>query len=333
MKILTVALLACLLAAAPAHAIMIWDYPTSPNGLSATALANPNVDGGLIKVRMGTVETLEGQYDWSGVQAEIAKLKAAGKLYELDSSAAWSAPQWVYQDGAQSFTWVWNQTWGMPICSTAKAPVPWDHVYLRKYRDFIDAMAAQFGSDPSLYAVKLDGIGASTDETLLPRSVAGTSINNGECFSMDDTADWVADGYTEPLVRGAFDTLARRYQYDFPNIATDLMIVPFGFPNDSPVVNETWGATEDDLTADCESLVIHCNIQNNGWNQKWGLTWDDNNRPVTVWQEVGTLGSAFPQAANLAAQEPELQWAEVYEPDILSSTNQTALAMLHAAHP
>ncbi len=89
---------------------------------------------------------------------------------------------WVYADGAQIFNFIWDQTsWGPSLCSTAAIPVPWDPVFLAKWRTLIQAFGTHYNSNPTVVGVKITGVNAESEETNLPLFV-NKPISSGVYF-------------------------------------------------------------------------------------------------------------------------------------------------------
>ena len=79
---------------------------------------------------------MEGMYDWSYFDSEITKVAKAGKKVLLRiSSGGKNTPEWVFDAGVQTFSFVDPQT-----NATITVPVWWDPIFLEKKRNFIAAM-------------------------------------------------------------------------------------------------------------------------------------------------------------------------------------------------
>src|SRR5260370_24587587 len=63
----------------------------------------PFIDGWLVRPGWREVETRDGHYDWSYVEAEVATAKRLGKKIALCIRAGPHTPEWVYQAGPPGF--------------------------------------------------------------------------------------------------------------------------------------------------------------------------------------------------------------------------------------
>lgn len=293
---------------------MVIDYPTKAGGVTFSEVANPSVDAGFVHINWVDVEPTEGAFDWSRADASVKTIEAAGKLVVLDLVGGHQSPDYV----AQPFNWVWEATWGQAQCSIATSPLPWDFLYQKKYADFIYAAAGRYANDPKVWMVKVGGLTASTDEVLLPRRPAPTQIPSAPCLSYNDVANWTSLGYTQDAAVAAFKFFLSLYDASFPTQLKSVMLIPQGFPDDKA------NSVENAIITACHADP-RCVAQNNGLSQKWLMSGMDG------WQALKTLGTDLPAAIDLALAQPTHKFVEIYEPDIINSANQTALAKAHAA--
>src|SRR5690242_12264544 len=131
-------------------------------------LSNPNVDGLALRYWWDELEPREGAFDWRQIDDQIAAAHAHGKKVSLGVTAGIHTPDWVYARGASYFTFVWDKSWGPPVCSKQRIPIPWDSVYLARWTAFVRSVGARYAGNPSVVYIKITGINAGTQETLLP---------------------------------------------------------------------------------------------------------------------------------------------------------------------
>ncbi|MBQ0782455.1 MAG: beta-galactosidase, partial [Thalassolituus oleivorans] len=134
-------------------------------------LAKPFVDGALIRVRWHELEPSEGQFDWSYLDSEIAKVTKLGKVYTLAVVGGPSTPSWVFAKGAQGYSFTLNN----PYASKArpvdnKLPLPWDAIYLKAWHRLIAELGKRYSSDPNLLLVHITLSSQNGFEMHLPYS-------------------------------------------------------------------------------------------------------------------------------------------------------------------
>jgi hypothetical protein len=256
--------------ASPICAVDVSSYFTA-------AMADNRIGCAVIPFRWDTIETADGVYDWSTIDTAIA-IVPAGKGYWLDARASRNTPQWVYDAGAVANTYIWNLAglsggdWPV-LCDTVKFPVPWDATYRTKWKAFIAAMGVRYAGDAKLVGVKLTSFGAYSDEFLFPTHTSIDPIKNlaGSivCYSLNDTAQWDAIGYSLANIETAFDDINAQFVASFPNVPISAQWIPLGFPHDSthavgPI--RDLGVIERILDARARAAIPHYESQNNGWS-------------------------------------------------------------------
>ncbi len=129
-------------------------YPERDN---PAPLTNPHILGGLFTIYWSDVEPSEGRYDWSKLDARLAKWKGAGKKIALrimwSSSGNWPepaakhpTPQFVLDAGAVT---VRSQS------SKTDIPLFWDAIYQKHAARFLREVARKFDDDPDLLFIDI----------------------------------------------------------------------------------------------------------------------------------------------------------------------------------
>jgi hypothetical protein len=311
---------------------------TDSTRFASSVLANAAVDGLAIRARWSTVEPSEGTFNWSNIDSVIGMAAANGKKVSISIEAGIFTPSWVYAQGAQSFQFVWDTSWGPAICSTVTIPLPWDPVFLNKWAGFVDAFGAKYDGNPYVSHVKLTGINGKTQETTLPHKV-GENINNGQCTGFDDIADWQAAGYTRTKVETAFQEVAADFAAGFRHKEFAAMFTPC--PGGLPPIDQNGLVI---AGAVCDSQGTHDMLnygintygrgafiaQNNGWSNSWIWSAIVSASAVvdTGYQENYALGSGFPTAATTAINDGA-KFIEVYESDLTNASLQSAIDAAH----
>ncbi|MGD0073472.1 MAG: beta-galactosidase [Candidatus Binataceae bacterium] len=195
-------------------------------------LANRNVDGLTLRYWWRDVEPSEGAFDWGKVDRDIAEARSYGKKVSLTVGAGYGTPPWVFTDGAQPFTFRWTMQWGPPVCSEQRIPVPWDLVFLSKWRAFVREFGRKYDSNPAVVLIKLTGVNSATAETNLPRQKGKMIERKGtSCASSDDIAEWRQLGYTDQKVASAWTEIADTFAQSFPHKKFALQTGPNSLPN------------------------------------------------------------------------------------------------------
>jgi hypothetical protein len=309
-------------------------YPVDP-----TMLNNKLVDGIVIKVLWNAVEPSEGVFSWTATDSYIAQAAAAGKVVTLRIMPGYATPTWVYQAGAQSFNFIWDQTaWGPAFCSTATIPVPWDQVFQAKFAVLIQALGARYGSNPTVVGVKISGLDAETEETSLPLSV-NRPLTNGQtgCTSNNDVANWQAIGYTRTLAVNAWEQIAQMFQQAFPNQPLMGVFQPGGFPpidGNGHLITGYNGAdtiaSQNIITYEVANLGTQFILQNDALTSTWNWSYQASfaGQIDIGHQTLAALGTALPIAMtnviNLGSD-----FLELYPGDINNPSLQSALTSAH----
>lgn len=168
---------------------------------SPAALANPNVDGIAIRQAWGDLEPSEGHFDFSYLDAEIARATAAGKMVLLRILTQTNKPAWVTaavtSAGGQFFTFDQDG-----VSSTI--PVFWDPTFLAKKRAMIAALGAHFTGNPTIKVVAISFANASSEDWSVPHTPP-------------EIEQWTQVGYTSQKLLDAGKTLLDAAMVAFPN--------------------------------------------------------------------------------------------------------------------
>lgn len=207
-----------------------------PGQLMPTAvLTDPDIDGVALRYRWDSLEPGENRFDWSALDTDVSQAQAHGKKVSLIILPGVATPEWVYAAGAAKF----------PVCGATgkmagaggnvRAPVPWDPVYLEKWKAFIRALGGRYGQNPSLVLVKITGIGLYSGEFYLMRG--------GACVDQD-IANWQRLGFTPRKIVSAFESIAAAFAQSFPNSKLAVMLVRGAMPPIDDDGNRLPGSTD-----------------------------------------------------------------------------------------
>lgn len=189
-------------------------FSLSPAGSAcrAAVLANPNVDGISIRQTWADLEPAEGHFNWSFLDAEIARAAAAGKQVLLRINTQASKPAWVTiavtQAGGNFYTFDDHGT-------LTTIPVFWDPTFLAKKKAMITALGAHFTSNPSIKIVAASFANATSEDWNVPHTAA-------------EIIQWLAVGYTSEKILDAGKQIINATMAAFPNQEVTLAVAGNG---------------------------------------------------------------------------------------------------------
>jgi hypothetical protein len=166
---------------------------TQVNGSQdASVYQNPAVAGIALRPTWGILEPQDGQFDWSYLDQQIQEAKNASKRVSI---YVHEAPDWVYADGAQAFSFLDANT---PV----RMPVPWDPVFQQKWIEFIHAFGARYSGETTIAYTR-----GSTE-----------SVTNGWGMPTADSAgrSWATYGYSPQRLLQAMEPIVDAFLTSFP---------------------------------------------------------------------------------------------------------------------
>lgn len=123
----------------------------------------PYIDGFTVYTGWDLTEPREGKYDWSLLDSLLEKAKENNKVINIGIFPGSSSPQWLFDKYKVSkFRWLRKLKEDQARVRGAGyekqvSPLPWDPVYLDKWRNFVRALAARYGDENSVGYVALSG--------------------------------------------------------------------------------------------------------------------------------------------------------------------------------
>jgi hypothetical protein len=173
--------------------------------VSSAVLTNPLVSGVSIRGKWQDVEQSEGVYNWSYFDTQIARVGNAGKKILLRiTSGGENTPQWVFNAGVQTFSFVDINRYSSTYGQTVTIPVFWDSVFLQKKKKFITAMGQHFAANPHIVLVAVSCANATTDDWNVPSQKT-------------DVQNWQAIGYTADKLVNACKKIIDATMTAFPS--------------------------------------------------------------------------------------------------------------------
>ena len=117
--------------------------------------ANPHLSGVLLHTGWSRLETTEGKYDFSRLDATVEAMRRTGKDYGLQCDGA-HPPDYVYAAGAKGFTYLDdNPHHGARYLSELKMPLPWDPIWQQHYERMLRTLGTRYGADPRCRSIVL----------------------------------------------------------------------------------------------------------------------------------------------------------------------------------
>ena len=302
---------------------------TPPNkAVNSSILTNPSVAGVSVRGQWQGVEQVEGRYNWSYFDGQIPRVGKAGKKVLLRiASGGKNTPQWVFDAGVQTFSFVDTNRYHDTYGQTVTIPVFWDSIFLTKKINFIRAMGQHFAANPHIVLVTVSCANATTDDWNVPSQ-------------KNDVQNWKAIGYTSDKLVNACKKIIDATKAAFPKQVLTL------------AVNRSSNKLDPDPDYVARNVVKYANakypgrfiVQKNSLSPQipdpslisvlggWQLIWDNQPDvagqmlwyvtddsscrmnsgvkpcdPVTVLQEAVRLGADY-----------GMSYQEIYQPDILN---------------
>jgi hypothetical protein len=164
--------------------------------LADPGFGNQNLGCVVYRQDLSQVETSRGVYDWSSIDAVVAKAKSIGKKVSITVIPGFNTPAWVYAAGVKPLK-----------LEKGTIPLPWDATWLTIWQEFVAAFGSRYDGDTALSYLQMEG--CSTQ---------------GECYLCHTTADVQAlvavTGTTSQGLtdwNGAMDQVTEMYVKAFPS--------------------------------------------------------------------------------------------------------------------
>jgi hypothetical protein len=180
------------------------------------------VSGILVRIGWNLVEPADGQFSWGLLDEQVQRAAGYGKQVTLAVTNSGHAPSWLYDDGAQSFSYLYQGT-------PTQMPVPWDPIFLSKWTELIRQFGARYDGNPTVALVHITNATANGFEMQLPSTPV-------------DVANWNAIGYTPQLVINSWTQVVDAFAASFPNTPLDVELHPVLQSDEVPnaVMNYAW---------------------------------------------------------------------------------------------
>ena len=139
--------------------------------MKKTLSSNSSLRGVFIGFGWNDIEPKPGEYDWKFVDSVVELARSYGKPYKLSVKAGIRTPEWVYKEGAQIFSYKKTKGARGKIKNPKEShiPIPWDPIYLKYFKRFIEQMGKRYSGDNDCIAVTISGINSQSAEMHLPK--------------------------------------------------------------------------------------------------------------------------------------------------------------------
>ncbi len=181
-------------------------------GASATTLQTyaslPAVDGVAFRVLWSSLEPTAGLYNWAGLDSAFAVVRRNNKKLTLHVGPnAVGLPGWLAALGMATYTYTDPR-------GSQTDPVPWDAVYVSRYRAFVTALGAHVQATGNV-----DLLESLSDPVPVPEMTI-VGCQNGQLTG--------GITYSRSRYLAAWDTTIRTYASAFPGIRL-FVSAPLGF--------------------------------------------------------------------------------------------------------
>jgi len=270
------------------------------------------VTGLSLRATWAVFEPREREFAWA-FDREIERAARVGKKLMLRVNAGSNTPDWVFALGAQKFEFTEANPYRKQYGEASRTPVPWDPVFLAKWKQFIKAFGERYSGDERVVLVHMAGPSKSTAEMHLPRTPA-------------DREQWTRIGYSRSKLVGAWQTVIDAYAEAFPNKYLALNVA-------MPVHDD--GVVEDVLAYGLRRLGSRFAVQHNALSAKTRRHWPIHARvasyrdraligfqlvspatPQGRFNDEGRLFGGTMAEAFRIAHDAGARYVEIYPPDL-----------------
>jgi len=304
----------------------VFSLSNTGNPCSNTVLENPDVKGVSIRYPWSDLEPTEGFFDWTFLDAEVARIASAGKQVLLRVGTMSGRPEWVTRairdEGGRFFTFYDD---GVPTT----IPVFWDNTFVAKKKAMIAEVGRRFTNNPAVTIVTASFANATSEDWNVPHTA-------------DDITNWFDVGYSTGKMLKAGWQIIDATMDAFPNQYVTLAIGGNGHVNGlnlDPTADwvaenaiatarDSWGGR---LVSQINSLATFNPPSPGPEGSIWNLLW--NSRPAVGGQMVywcfddptyRVNGGVPANPAKVltrcidAAVSYELDYVEIYQKDVVN---------------
>jgi hypothetical protein len=223
--------------------------------------ANPNISGVVVRFNWGDIEPAPGTFDWSYIDAEIAKAVSYNKKISLQPL---SMPDWVKGLGAQLYYYIDQNTFHTTYGHVVSGFIPWDTIYVNRYKVLLQSLSTKYASDTTVSYINT--IGSSFSRGLPDTVLTDTTLLTKQPF-------WTTYSYNADTLGNLINRMTDYYMGLFPTtpLWTSVDYVKFQVHATSQPQNYL--------------ATIYCNYGITNYSTRFGLWREDIsgcNPPATI---------------------------------------------------
>ena len=189
----------------------IFEVVWGPKLYQTAGLKFAYIDGITLYIAWNEVEPEEGQYRWEVIDEALKRAQAENKILNIGVFPNFRAPKFVFDAGVATFDHTkWAQHDG--VRTVVKAPLPWDPVYIAKWKDIIKALAKRYDGENKLGYIALTGPNLQAVEM---------SINLQD---EDDLSKFKAAGFSNETLIKAWKEVIDCYEQNFKTAKSALIM-------------------------------------------------------------------------------------------------------------
>ncbi|MDX2172202.1 MAG: T9SS type A sorting domain-containing protein [Bacteroidota bacterium] len=172
--------------------------------ISTTQYSNPNISGAVVRCRWNDIESTPGNFNWSFVDGEIAKAVTYNKKISLQPLGK---PDWLDSIGVQKYFYIEKSTFSPNFGQVVSDIIPWDSIYVKRYKQFLVQMANKYANNPVVTYVNAVGGNFSRG---LPDTVIVDTV------TLAKQAFWVTYNYNADTLGHLMNNITDYYMSLFP---------------------------------------------------------------------------------------------------------------------
>ncbi len=120
-------------------------------------LASPDIVGVSVRSGWGEIESEEGKFNWQYLDEALKVAERNKKKVMFRVIAGMATPKWVYTAGAKEFKYTDPNPYHRTYGQTMSMVIPWDEIYLSKWKNFIRAFGKRYDGNSSISIIQMTG--------------------------------------------------------------------------------------------------------------------------------------------------------------------------------
>ena len=185
-------------------------------------MANEFIKNVVISRRWEDLNTAQGVYDFTALNADIDEVINSGRTFSLKITTGIYSPNYLVNLGVPHVTFQEFEVDDVNLI-TFNVPAVWNTTYKTEFKAFLTALRANLTSYiPNMTYISACGISRSSAELRLPAQILKVQNNQ---TSTDAKTIWLANGYSVDNVVDTFKEFATHTRGLFPNMPIVIPIV------------------------------------------------------------------------------------------------------------